>query len=216
MPDMGLFDRFRRKRSSAVPPPVAAAPSGGPSPSVSLPQLCYDVAYFVLPGYAHENPGKVHELCAESPEQAGAFFYVMACLARQVEPSRSDADGFRWHVGELDAGHRYYVLEYPPPPPVDFGGLSMGEIASMAAPPVLAPHFSALVVAKPAAGAAPRAPAEYFVLGQAAMGGGTTFRTVTPTSNANLGPGPVPTLEGFLDRLRTRGSAEVRAAFGRP
>jgi hypothetical protein len=35
------------------------------------------------------------------------------------------------------------------------------------------------------------------------MGGGTTLRTITrQQQNCNLGPGPAPRLESFIDRLR--------------
>jgi len=49
----------------------------------------------------------------------------------------------------------------------------------------------------------------YFVLGQAPSGHGTTLRTVTAGGvNANLGPGPPPTLDALLrelDLLTSRG-----------
>ena len=66
---MGIFDLLK-KRPEQVP----------------LPQLCYDVAYFLLPHYAYHDVAKVVELCSNSPSAAGPFFYVMACQARKVEP----------------------------------------------------------------------------------------------------------------------------------
>lgn len=47
---MGLFDRFRKRE-----------------PAVSLPQLCYDVAYFVLPRYAVSDLDKLADLYLNSP-----------------------------------------------------------------------------------------------------------------------------------------------------
>lgn len=60
---------------------------------------------------------------------------------------------------------------------------------------VLAPHFSAIV------SGADRV--RYFILGQAPMGGGTTLRSIEPEGmNCNLGPGPEPTMDAFLDSVR--------------
>jgi hypothetical protein len=33
------------------------------TPTVSLPQLCYDVAYFILPHYAFESLARLEEIC---------------------------------------------------------------------------------------------------------------------------------------------------------
>ena len=64
---------------------------------------------------------------------------------------------------------------------------------------VLAPHFSAII----------RGPVgvQYFILGQAPIGGGTTLRCILPEGmNCNLGPGPEPVLAAFLDAIRGRES----------
>src|SRR5262249_2172770 len=154
---MGLFDFFRK-----------------PKQTVPLPQLCYDVAYFILPHYAFNDVAKVADLCANTPATAGPFFYVMACQFRKVEPSTEDAQRFRWHHGALDEAREYYALEYPVPPPIDLSDASAEQLLSASTPFVLAPHFSAII----------RHPgtqeASYFVLGQAPMGGGTTLRCVLP------------------------------------
>ncbi len=45
----------------------------------------------------------------------------------------------------------------------------------------------------------------YYILGQVPIGGGTTFRSVLAEgTNCNLGPGPEPRLDAFLDTLRQR------------
>src|SRR5262249_41427299 len=80
---MGLFDWFRK-----------------PKPAVPLPQLCYDVAYFILPHYAFRDLAKLTDLCLNTPTAAGPFFYVMAAQARKVEPDPEDAKRFRWHHGQ--------------------------------------------------------------------------------------------------------------------
>lgn len=163
-------------------------------PTVSLPQLCYDVAYFILPHYAFNDSEKVAHLCQNTPNTAGPFFYVMAAVRRQMEPDVDHARLFRWHHGRLDDEREYFALEYPVPPPID---LSDTPIEQMFSGPkfVLAPHFSAII-----RGGGVN---EYFILGQAPMGGGTTLRCILPEgSNCNLGPGPEPELSAFLDAVR--------------
>jgi hypothetical protein len=187
---MGLFDWFRRSKPK---PPAAQSKV---SEEVSLPQLCYDVAYFVLPHYAYHDLPKLADLCRNQPNAAGPFYYVMACLSRKVEPDIEAGKRFRWHHGTRDDGWEYFVLEYPVPPPIDLSGI---DVEDFAAGPVLvlAPHFSA-VRHHPATGEV-----KYFVLGQAPMGGGTTLRAVMPDgANCNLGPGPEPRLEAFLGAIR--------------
>jgi hypothetical protein len=177
---MGLFDLFRK-----------------PKPVVPLAQLCYDVAYFILPHYAFERVDKLVDLCLNLPETAGPFFYVMAAKARKVEPDIEDAKRFRWHHGQLSAGRNYFALEYPTPPPVDISDVPIERIAGGGVSFVLAPHFSAIIRGGDAV--------QYFILGQAPMGGGTTLRCILPKGmNCNLGPGPEPELTAFLDAIRAR------------
>ncbi len=176
---MGLFNWFQKK----------------PLP-VSLPQLCYDVAYFILPHYAFGDLAKVTDLCLNTPSAAGPFFYLMATSARKIEPVMDDAKRFRWHHGQLSEGSEYFVLEYPSSPPVDMSNMSIEQVMNSEQKLVLAPHFSAIV----------RRPngVQYFVLGQSPMGGGTTLRCILPEGmNCNLGPGPKPELLLFLDVIRT-------------
>jgi hypothetical protein len=183
---MGLFDRFRK-----------------PTSSVPLPQLCYDVAYFILPQYAYNDPDKVADLYSNNPIAAGPFFYVMACEMRKVEPIIEDAKRFRWHCGHSREGRLYYVLEYPTPPPFDLSDQSPGDLIKGGNPPVLAPHFSAIVRQVPSG------EVSYYILGQAPIGGGTTLRSVLREGvNCNLGPGPEPRLAGFLDAISPRTAAD--------
>ncbi|MBY0456877.1 MAG: hypothetical protein K2V38_06040 [Gemmataceae bacterium] len=174
--------------------------TAGQAPSVSLPQLCYDVAYFILPHYAANDVPKVATLCRDAPTAGRVFFYVMACQGRGVEPDPEDAKRFCWHHGTLTEGDEYFALEYPVPPPVDL--LDLPPEQMFATKVVLAPHFS-VIVRNIVTGAA-----EYFILGQSPMGGGTTLRRVTVNGrehiNANLGPGPEPKLDAFLAAVRER------------
>jgi hypothetical protein len=179
---MGLFDWFRK-----------------PKPTVPLPQLSYDVAYFILPDYAYHGLEQLTDLCLKSPAAAGPFLYFTACRMRQVEPDILDGKRFHWHHGLLDDAREYFALEYPTPPPVDMSNVPLEQVASGDSPFVLAPYYSAIL--------RDRASAEvsYFVLGQAPMGGGTTLRSVLREGmNCNLGSGPEPRFAAFLDAIRER------------
>jgi hypothetical protein len=169
-----------------------------PKQTIPLPQLCYDVAYFVLPHYAFRDVAKLADLCLNSPTAAGPFFYIMAATSRQVEPVIEDAKRFRWHHGQWDEGQDYFALEYPVPPPVDMSDVTVEQMTGGPLKFVLAPHFSVIV-----RGGGPVA--QYFILGQSPIGGGTTLRCIEPEGiNSNLGPGPKPQLAAFLDTVRER------------
>ncbi|MGL5097934.1 MAG: hypothetical protein ACRDD1_20275 [Planctomycetia bacterium] len=187
---MALFDWFRK-----------------PKPTVPLPQLCYDVAYFVLPHYAFNDLAKLADLCLNAATAAGPFFYAMAAQMRKAEPDVEDAKRFRWHHGQLEEGWEHFTLEYPTPPPVDMSDVSVEHLLAGGPKFVLAPYFSGIL--RGAGGV------QYFILGQAPMGGGTTLRCILPEgSNCNLGPGPEPTLASFLDAVRERVTKRTEANGG--
>lgn len=191
---MGLFDWFRKSK-----------------PSVPLPQLCYDIAYFVLPHYAFKDLDKLADLCLNTPTAVGPFFYVMAAQMRKAEPDTEDARRFRWHHGQLSEDLEYFALEYPLPPPVDLSDVSIEQLVGGGTRLVLAPHFSVVIRG--------RGEVQYFILGQAPIGGGTTLRCILPEgANCNLGPGPEPELAAFLDAVRERAQRQAdpdTAADGR-
>jgi hypothetical protein len=187
---MGLFGWLRRPKPGAPPSRQEGVP---------LPQLCYDVAYFILPHYAYHDLGKLADLCLNSPAAAWPFFYVMSCQVRKVEPDVADARRFRCHHGQLDGRREYFALEYPSPPPIDLSAVPPEQIGGGGAPFVLAPHFSA-ILREHGSGEV-----DYYVLGQAPRGGGTTLRCVLREGmNCNLGPGPAPQLPAFLEAIRRR------------
>jgi hypothetical protein len=174
---MPFFDLFRKHKPES-------------EPQKSLPQLCYEIAYFILPHYAHRDLAGLQEIC-ERPNIANAFFYIMACNRHKIEPEESALSLFRWHLGELPNGCAHLTLEYPIPPPVNMASLSLRQMKQM----VLAPYFSCVLQSSEGA-------ATYYILGQSPLGG-TTLRMVTADgSNCNLGPGPEPTLESFLAQVQ--------------
>ena len=150
-----------------------------------LPQVSYWIAYRILPHYAFEKIEEAKDRWTRTPAEAGIFFYIMASRMGGVEPVPHDARMHTVEHGQLDESHDYYLMSYPIPDPVD----SRPEV-------FLAPHFSVIVQHRDSG------EVSYFVLGQA-PDGGTTFRTVTANGvNANLGPGPSPSKDAFLDHVR--------------
>ncbi len=186
---MGLFDFFKKRE-----------PAEQRDLPITLPQLCYDMAYFVLPHYVHEDFPKLKGMYQSSPVSAGAFFYVMACQVRKVEPDIETAKRFRWQAERVDGAIDCLTLSYPTPPPIDMSNISMADMMKAGVHMVLAPYFSSAVCDR-------HGRMHYFILGQAPIGGGTTLRCITPDStNCNLGPGPTPRMEDFhaavADRLK--------------
>jgi hypothetical protein len=187
---MGLFDSFRKK----------TAKKARPAPHPPLFSLCYNIAYFILPHYAKNDPKKIIDQWTDTPNAAGPFLYLWSCEFAKTEPKDDEAILFRAHLGKLNINYDYYLLEYPTPPPVDFSGVDLEDLATDKADdlPVLAPYFSALLHNPNTNTIA------YFVLGQSPLGGGTTLRKVGDDVNMNLGPGPSANLEDFLYSLRMK------------
>lgn len=158
----------------------------------ATPEICYAMAYFVLPHYVFNQVDQFIGRLNVGDIGAG-FFYVMTCKMNEQEPRDDLIGSFRVHnttINDRDC----YVISYPTPPAVDISSLADDQVESKMATIVLAPYFSAVLRNQQ------NGDVQYFVLGQS-PGGGTTFRRVTPQANANLGPGCEPELESFLALL---------------
>jgi hypothetical protein len=190
-----MFDNFRKKTQ----PPAAPA-------LVPLEQSSYDIAYFLLPRYVFGQIDRLIRQCIDTPTAAGPFFYVMACQAREVEPNIDRATEFKWHKGLFYESRQYLALEYPCPVPVDMDDSDPITLLQSGQKIVLAPHYSVILYGDDSEPV-------YYILGQAPIGGGTTVRQILDGGmNCNLGPGPSPTLDAFLGRIReiqARGNAET-------
>lgn len=161
------------------------------STSLDLPTLCYRTAYFALPQLLFSQPQRVLGYFTDNQYPAGPFIYAMAARMLGAELVREHALSFEAHGSELSLTQRVYVLQYPAPVPFELG--QKGAI--------LAPFFSAIVHDATDESVA------YYVLGQSPLNA-TTFRTVRPDgANANLGPGPSPQLEVFIEFLRQKTGA---------
>lgn len=165
--------------------------------------VAYAAAYFVVPRYAFGETDRFTSDFLKSPDLAAKFFYVVAAQSRGEEPNPEDAARVRGVTGLLDDRRDYYLVEYPTFPAVDLlADLDAGREPNAGLPEeagqyVLAPYFSAAVVERDTG------EVSYFVLGQS-PDAWTTLRGVTPTTNANLGPGCIPERAAFLQMLRER------------
>ncbi len=165
-----------------------------------LSDIAYELGYYLLPYYAFQRFEQVEEMCSSSLKRAGIFFYLIACKRRSTKPLKEEAALFRWHVGVLKPGLRYWALEYAPALPVDHEGVSLAERMRSGESVPLAPHFSAIIRDSASSHVS------YFVLGQSPEPGKTTVRSVLPNrQNLNLGLGPKPLLGAFLDAIVERG-----------
>src|SRR5262245_13076660 len=80
-------------------------------------QMCYRMAYFLLPQYVQQDPEKVASELT-SGRIGAMFFFVMTCQIGGQEPKEEDAptiQAFRAHAGRLNDDWDYYIVEYPPP-----------------------------------------------------------------------------------------------------
>lgn len=172
---------------------------------ISLPQTCYDIAYFILPRLMFSELDRIKMLFLEYPHDAGKFLYSAACQARRIEPNLDTAPQFHCHHRTFDDSREFFVLEYPAPPTADIeepdpvAVLTDSQVflSSVKQIGVLAPFFSAILCRD-------SVDAEYYILGQAPYDG-TTLRSLDRDgNNRNRGPGPEPTLDAFIDAIRER------------
>lgn len=158
------------------------------------PQLCYTMAYFILPQYAADRPRRLIDMLSMGPRAGAAFFYAMTCQLENLEPRDDVVRLLAVHEGGLADARKYHIIEYPTPTAVDITTLPDDEILDAIQNIVLAPHFSAIIHS------AEDNSFKYFVLGQS-TDGGTTLRSVADGVNANLGPGCEPSVESFVALL---------------
>jgi len=192
---MGLFDKLNQSSSGR-------RPKDATSRDASPEEISYSLAYFILPHYVYSDMKKIRELWRKTPESAGAFLYFMACQAREIEPEDKEVDKYVAQLAE-NKTRSFYVLKHPEPPAVDLSGMDSEESAQAGKLPVLAPYFSCVV--SDLKGKNP----VIYILGPTPFGGGTTLRRVTSDgNNANLGPGPEPDAEKFLEAIVRTMNAE--------
>ena len=187
---MGLFDFFKSK----------------PAARTSLEQLSYNIAYQILPHYVFRQAAQLFDIVEKADENSHYLFYHIACKSQEIPSLQEEAMQYRWHQFELDAAHSLLVLAYPQAAPVDLTGKSLEEVKQSVGTWVLAPHFSGVVRNKT------NQHIRYYVLGQTSMGGGTVLREIDDMgTNANLGAGPEPVLDAFVELMRQRlyGQANV-------
>ena len=162
------------------------------------PNQSYQVAYFGLPKLAYGDMDRVKEIWEKDPDDAGSVAFSTACELLEKEPSPELVEHFK-AVKHKVAGVIFHVLIHPDPEPVDFSDLDPMDVMQSDITVNLAPHMSCIAY-DPAGDHA-----TVYVLGQAPVGGGTTLRKVTSNgTNHNLGPGPEPKVDYFLDAIWQR------------
>ncbi len=167
-------------------------PSSSQSAS-PLPQLAYDIAFFILPYYAFNRIEKVDEFYETYKTNAGACFYFAAAQAAEVTFNQEDAKLFQWHRCVIQDTWPCDVLQFPTPAPIDLknSSLKTNEESSL----VLSPYFCAIVREST------QSEPHVLILAQNPLGE-TSIRSVSKTGvNANLGTGPQPNLDAFLDAI---------------
>ncbi len=183
---MGLFDIFRKKRKITVLDKANEIMERY-SKNTDTPLMCYKTAYVTLPQELYQNAQTTLNRISTRPESAGFLFYTKACITSGCTPRRAEASEFFTHIGQLTAGKTYYIIQYPSPQPLRLD----------AGIPVFAPYFSSVIVDETSG------EFSYFVLGQM-LKGGTSLRTVNANgANISLGYGSEPTLDAFLQLLRS-------------
>lgn len=184
---MGLFDIFRKKRKITVLDKANEIMEKY-SKNTDTPLMCYKMAYITLPQELYQNSHATLNRIRTRPESAGFLFYTKACMSQGCMPKRDDATAFFIHIGRLTSNETFYIIQYPPPQPLRLdAGL-----------PVLAPYFSAIIVDETSG------QFSYFVLGQR-LDELTSLRTVNANgANVSIGYGSEPTLDAFLQLLRSK------------
>lgn len=182
---MGLLEwlrgKFRKAKAGKIP----------------LSQITYTMAYYLLSIYCLKEREKLRGICEGPPKVANLFFYVMACQMLKTEPLVEHGLLFQWHLGRLEDGQEYMVLEYPKPEdlqidPVLFENSSPEEVVKSLGNQTLAPFFSGAVYG-------PEGQARYLVLAQSLVPGQYTLRECFENgSHGSLGSGPDPSLANFL------------------
>lgn len=161
----------------------------GKSGKKSEDDVNYAIAYFLLPQLIFQDWEDFSTKLAREREQVGALLYFIASKHAGREPDPKVGQQFATQQHILNDGVTCYLFLLPPP-------RTKGVYPYLAA---LLHHTST-------------DKREYFVLGQSPFAGGTTLRQVTPGMNANLGSGPEPTPEAFLEALEQRDTREIEAA----
>jgi hypothetical protein len=163
-------------------------------------RVSFGIAHFFLPTLVHNEFDKFLGIWRTTVPPIALMLCEYACSAEKVRPTSEFATAFKTYEGRLHAGCDYYILEFPPaslPAQIPHDRL----IELMTKSPrqtVLAPYFAAIIDDHSSGRGA------YYILGQR-PGGGTTLRSVTADGvNANLGPGPQPTVASFLRCLTKR------------
>lgn len=164
--------------------------------------LSYLSAYDALPTAVSKDPEGFWKLYYLARYPALGW-YTHMCLLTGRPSDPFSAVTFEWHRGRLSNGREYMILQYPVPESLGLGvrDFEQGERSETAE--ILYPYFSAILRTTT------QLPAECYALGQAPIDGLTTLRLCRSAAHYNLGYGPAPTLEAFVEALGQDQQREV-------
>lgn len=158
-------------------------------------ELCYFSAFEALPA-AIQTDGEAFwkaYFLARHPELA---WYTHLCLLKNQKDDPFLGAGLTWHKGRMPSGREFMVLEYPHPDTIELevDDFLAGRRLDQADGKLL-PYFSAVLRTTTSK------PASCFCLSQAPVEGLTTLRRCRLAAHYNLGRGPEPQLDRFLEWL---------------
>lgn len=190
---MGFINPKEQEKPDTAPP-TTRRPG-----DTDLWQISHAMAYFVLPHFAFKSLQKLIDLWIQSPRTCPTFFYLTTCQLKKAESVTEEATKFHVHTGKLTEQQDFYLMEHPKPAPVDLSAAPAEQLAEVTAKTLLAPYYSVVTVDRTTKAV------QYFVLGQAPTGGGTTVRQVLADGRQiPLASGPKADGKQFLGFVRTR------------
>ena len=158
-------------------------------------ELCYLSAFETLPT-AVQKDGEEFWKTYYLARYPALAWYTNLCILTGKQADHFAAASLQWHKGRLPSGREFMVLEYPEPDPLDFEFEDFVEGQRLdQADGKLLPYFSAVLRTTTTK------PASCFCLSQAPIDGLTTLRRCRLAAHYNLGRGPEPKIERFLEWL---------------
>jgi hypothetical protein len=172
---------------------------------VELARLSYNLTYKVLPKLVHSRWSEFMDLWNGSIPFP-YYFAIKGASDQLKRLSSEQLQEFKYYQGDLKADLKYYLIEFPAPPPQTGEPtlekvavqLAQGKKLSPESVPVLGPYFAV------ACHNAQTSEVHFYILGQSPSGGTTLRIALEGGAHANCGPGPEPAPNTFLQAVADR------------